>query len=81
TALTAKSLASLISSNGRFQFGLIIIGVHVKFSFNDSNDWWHSSSKLNGGGSLDITSILALSTSSPAPDTLCPSTIPSLTLK
>ncbi|GJT45901.1 hypothetical protein Tco_0954616 [Tanacetum coccineum] len=34
-----------------------------------------------GGGSFEITPIYALSTSSPALDTLCPSTIPSLTMK
>nr|GEZ46430.1 hypothetical protein [Tanacetum cinerariifolium] len=32
------------------------------------------------GGSFEITSIFTLSTSSPVPDTLCPSTIPSLTM-
>ncbi|GJV39391.1 putative reverse transcriptase domain-containing protein [Tanacetum coccineum] len=37
TALTANSLASHINSNGRFQFGFMITGVHVSFSFNELN--------------------------------------------
>ncbi|GJR08696.1 hypothetical protein Tco_0791348 [Tanacetum coccineum] len=36
---------------------------------------------LGRGGTFKITLIFALSTSSPALDTLCPSTIPSLTMK
>ncbi|GJV15995.1 hypothetical protein Tco_1361318, partial [Tanacetum coccineum] len=48
TAPIAKSLASHISSNGRFQFGLMITGAHVSFSFNDLKALRHSSSNLNG---------------------------------
>nr|GFB06435.1 reverse transcriptase domain-containing protein [Tanacetum cinerariifolium] len=44
---TAKLLASHISSNGRFQFGLTITGAHVSLSFNNSNAFWHSSSNSN----------------------------------
>ncbi|GJZ12509.1 hypothetical protein Tco_0547739 [Tanacetum coccineum] len=56
----AKSLASHMSSNGRFQFGHTITGAHKASNTFD----------ISGGGNLDITSIFALSTSRPALDTL-----------
>ncbi|GJY11733.1 putative ribonuclease H-like domain-containing protein [Tanacetum coccineum] len=49
TALIANSLASHISSNGRFQFELMITGVHIKL-YNSTNNVNDISSTVNAAG-------------------------------